>query len=187
MSPPAEMPTFVAIYREYFGFVWSSVLRLGVATAAMDDVVQEVFIVINSRLHSLQQPESLRSWIYGIVRRTVSHYHRARRVRAEFGATLEDQLEVPQPPTPFDLTEQNDRVKLFWSLVAELDAPKRDLLLMVEIDELAVPEVAEILQIPLNTAYSRLRAARQAFEEALTRRMPQSENKAKRRGGTWSP
>jgi RNA polymerase sigma-70 factor (ECF subfamily) len=41
---------------------------------------------------------------------------------------------------------------------------------MVELDELTVPEVAEILNIPLNTAYSRLRAARQAFEEALARR-----------------
>jgi len=41
--------------------------------------------------------------------------------------------------------------------------------LMVELDELTVPEIAEILEIPLNTAYSRLRVARQAFEDALAR------------------
>ena len=52
----------------------------------------------------------------------------------------------------------------------ELDEPKREVFMMVELDELTVPEVAEILDIPLNTAYSRLRAARQAFEEALERR-----------------
>ena len=180
MSRATEVTPFVSTYREYFSFVWSSVVRLGVSPAAVDDVVQEVFIVIHARLHTLEQPESLRSWIYGIVRRTVSHHHRARRVRAEFGATLKAQLDAPSPPTPFDLTEKNDKVKLFWSLVEELEEPKRELLLMVEIDELTIPEVAGILQIPLNTAYSRLRAARQAFEEALARRTPRSE----RRGGT---
>ena len=65
---------------------------------------------------------------------------------------------------------QNDQVKLLWSLLAELDEPKREVFMMVELDELTVPEAAEILDIPLNTAYSRLRAARQAFEEALARR-----------------
>jgi RNA polymerase sigma-70 factor (ECF subfamily) len=40
---------------------------------------------------------------------------------------------------------------------------------LVELDEFTVPEVAKILDIPLNTAYSRLRLARQAFEAALAR------------------
>jgi RNA polymerase sigma-70 factor (ECF subfamily) len=45
---------------------------------------------------------------------------------------------------------------------------------MVELDDLTVPEIAKILEIPLNTAYSRLRAARQAFEEALARHSARS-------------
>ena len=75
-----------------------------------------------------------------------------------------------RPPTPFDLAEQNDQVTLLFSLLEELDEPKREVFMMAEIDELTAPEIAEILQIPLNTAYSRLRAARQAFEAALERR-----------------
>jgi RNA polymerase sigma-70 factor (ECF subfamily) len=86
------------------------------------------------------------------------------------GATLASDFEAQAPPTPFDLTEKNDRVKLLWSLLDELDEAKREVFMMVEIDELTVPEVAEILQIPLNTAYSRLRSARQDFEEALASR-----------------
>ena len=61
-------------------------------------------------------------------------------------------------------------MKLLWSLLAELDEPKREVFMMVELDELTVPEAADILEIPVKTAYSRLRAARQAFEEALARR-----------------
>jgi RNA polymerase sigma-70 factor (ECF subfamily) len=171
---------FESIYRQYFDFVWSSVRRFGVSPAATDDVVQEVFIVIHSRLHTLQRPEALRSWIYGIVRRTVSGHHRSRRVKEASGAALAVEPDAqPLPRTPFDLVEQNDRVKLLFSLLEELDEPKREVFMMAELDELAVPEIAEILEIPLNTAYSRLRAARQAFEQAVARDNARRE----RRGG----
>jgi RNA polymerase sigma-70 factor (ECF subfamily) len=163
-----EVSPFESIYTQYFDFVWSSVRRLGVDTAATDDVVQEVFIVIHSRLHTLERPQALRSWIYGIVRRTVSGYHRSRRVKEASGAALAAEPS-PLPPTPADLVEQNDKVKLLFNLLEELDEPKREVFTMAELDELAVPEIAEILEIPLNTAYSRLRAAREAFEEALAR------------------
>ena len=170
-QPVAQVSPFESIYRQYFDFVWASVRRLGVIPPATDDVVQEVFIVIHARLHTLEQPHALRSWIYGVVRRTVSGYHRARRAKEASGAAIEAELDAPRgPPTPFELTEQNDQVKLLWSLLEELDEAKREVFSMAELDELTVPEIAEILGIPLNTAYSRLRAARQAFEEALVRR-----------------
>ncbi len=170
-SHRVHVSPFESIYRQYFDFVWASVRRLGVNPPATDDVVQEVFIVIHARLHTLEQPQALRSWIYGVVRRTVSGYHRARRVKEASGAALAAQPDSRrEPPTPLDLTEQNDQVKLLWSLLEELDEPKRDVFAMAELDELTVPEIAEILGIPLNTAYSRLRAARQAFDEVLARR-----------------
>jgi len=63
----SEIPAFEQIYQRYFDFVWSSARRLGASDAAMDDVVQEIFIVIHAKVCTLQKPESLRSWIYGIV------------------------------------------------------------------------------------------------------------------------
>ena len=165
------MSPFDSIYRQYFDFVWSSVRRLGVDPPAVDDVVQEIFIVIHSRVHTLERPEALRSWIYGVVRRTVSGHHRSRRMREHSGVALAAEPDVrTHARTPSDLAEQNDQVKLLYSLLEELDEPKRDVFVMAELDELTVPEIAGILEIPLNTAYSRLRAARQAFEEALARR-----------------
>jgi RNA polymerase sigma-70 factor (ECF subfamily) len=176
-----EVSPFESIYNQYFDFVWSSVRRLGVSAAATDDVVQEVFIVIHSRLHTLEQPQALRSWIYGIVRRTVSGHHRSRRAKEASGAALAAEPNAQQMPrTPLDLVEQNDKVKLLFSLLEELDEPKREVFMMAELDELAVPEIAEILEIPLNTAYSRLRAARQAFEEALARYAARQERGGRR-------
>src|SRR5580693_7399654 len=82
---PGGLPPFPEIYNQYFSFVWSSARRLGVRPEAMDDVVQESFIVIHARLGTLEHPDSLRSWIYSIVRRTASTHHRARHVREGTG------------------------------------------------------------------------------------------------------
>ncbi|MET0793222.1 MAG: sigma-70 family RNA polymerase sigma factor [Polyangiaceae bacterium] len=164
------LPPFHEIYRLHFDFVWSVARHLGVGTDAMDDVVQEAFIVIHSRLHTLERPEALRSWIYGVVRRTVSAHHRSRRTRDAAGAAVAIEGELAPPPaTPLELTEKKTGLELLASLLAQLDDTKREVLVLVELQEMTVPEVADALEIPLNTAYSRLRAARQAFDAILVR------------------
>jgi RNA polymerase sigma-70 factor (ECF subfamily) len=167
----ASVPSFPRIYQLYFNFVWSCTRRLGVSEAEIDDVVQEIFIIIHARVHTLEQPGSLRSWIYGIVRRTVSTYHRAKRAKLASTQTLstEPDMQYPQQPSPQQLAEQSDQVRLLWSLLEKLDAPKREVFVLAELDEMTVPEIASAIEVPLNTAYSRLRAARQELEEALAR------------------
>jgi RNA polymerase sigma-70 factor, ECF subfamily len=176
-SASPEVRSFESIFQEYFDFVWAATRRRGVPPEAADDLVQEIFIVIHAKLHTLRQPQSLRSWIYGIVRRTVSDHHRAQQTRDASGASLAIQTELqhPIPLTPLDLTERNDQVKLLWSLLEELDPPKREVFILAELEELTVPEISDALEIPLNTVYSRLRAARLAFEAALTRRAARRE------------
>ena len=153
--------------------------HLGTSDAAVDDVVQEVFVVVHTRLHTLEQPDSLRSWIYGVVRRTVSSYRRAQRANvttganyAALGATLGE-----APSTPLQHVEQSAQMELLSNLLAELDEPKREVFFLAELAEMTVPEIAEALEIPLNTAYSRLRSARQAFEAGLVRHAARSRAK----------
>jgi RNA polymerase sigma-70 factor, ECF subfamily len=171
VSPPrARLPPFREVYQRYFDFVWSSVKHLGIGTESIDDVVQEVFIVIHAKLHTVQQPESLRSWIYGVTRRTVSGHRRSRKVQGVSSSSdrLEDAPALAG--TPLDAAEQNAQLAVLSSLLAEIDEPKREVFFLAELEEMTVPEIAEALEIPINTAYSRLRAARQAFEAGLARR-----------------
>jgi RNA polymerase sigma-70 factor (ECF subfamily) len=170
-TPPPEaapLPPFHEVYKQYLDFVWSSAGHLGAGTDVIDDVVQDVFIVIHSKLATLQRPEALRSWIYGIVRRTVSDYRRSSRTRDAAGAKLGVEPKSTNP-SPLDLAERNAELELLENVLAKLDEPKREIFVMVEVLEMTVPEVVQALEIPLNTAYSRLRAARQSFEEALPR------------------
>lgn len=178
--PATEVPSFEAVYHDYFEFVWAGARRLGVSTAALDDVVQEIFMVIHAKLHTVRQPQSLRSWIYGVVRRTVSDHHRAQRTRdASTGAyALVTELQNYAPRTPSDIKERNDQAALLYSVLDEIDWPKREVFMLVELEQMTVPEVVEALEIPLNTAYSRLRAARIEFEEILARRAARRERGA---------
>jgi RNA polymerase sigma-70 factor (ECF subfamily) len=167
-----SLPSFHAIYAQYFDFVWSLARHLGAAADAIDDVVQDVFIVIHSRLSTLQNPGAMRSWIYGIVRRTVSDHRRSRRNRDAAGARFGAELKASgyAQPSPLDLTERNAELDLLEAILAELDPPKREIFVMVEVLEMTIPEVVQALEMPLNTAYSRLRLARKLFDEALARR-----------------
>lgn len=175
------VPTLQTIYKEYFTFVWSSARHLGATGDAIDDVVQDVFIVIHHKLATLQRPESLRSWIYGIVRRTVSDYRRSRRTRDAAGARLGAEYKSRQPsqPSPLEMAERSAELELLESVLSELDETKREVFVMVEVLEMTVPEVVQALEIPLNTAYSRLRLARQSFEEVLARHEARDEENRK--------
>jgi RNA polymerase sigma-70 factor (ECF subfamily) len=165
------LPSFGSIYKEYFDFVWSSARRLGVTLDAIDDVVQEVFIVVHGRLHTVERPASLRSWLYSVVRRTVSMYHRGRHTRSarESHGPAPDDSANPMQPSPLDLALLSDELKLLWRLLGELDPAKREVLVLAELEEMTAPEIAQAIGVPLNTAYSRLRAARQEFNAAFAR------------------
>jgi len=167
---PASIPPFKTVYRDYFDFVWASARSLGVEENGMEDLVQEVFIAINARLRTLENPQAMRSWIYGIVRRVASNHRRARRARpTTTSETSEYSRTEALAPTPLEDVERNAARQLLMRLLAEIDEPKREVLTLVDVHELSVPEAAEALGIRLNTAYSRLRVARQDFEMALAR------------------
>lgn len=178
------VPPFNTLYEQYFGFVWASAKRLGVLPEAMDDVVQEVFIVIHSKVHTLEKPEALRSWIYGVVRRTVSDHHASQRSKPAASPMEGAELRLSDPATPLHATERADRLALLARLIGELGDAKREVFVLAELHEMTAPEIAEALGIPLNTAYSRLRAARQDFEEALARHTAREERLEQERGSS---
>jgi len=169
-SASQDVPPFKVVYQEYFDFVWTSARRLGIQPSGMDDLIQEVFLVIHSKLHTVEKRSSLRSWIYSVVRRTASNHRRARRAHADASSGPPGDGEaLSREPTPLENTERNAGFQLLMSLLDRLEEPKREIFSLVDVEDLSVPEAAELLGIPLNTAYSRLRVARQNFELALAR------------------
>ena len=174
------LPNFDELYETYAEFVWRSARRLGVVPAALDDAVQDVFLVAHRRLDSVENPEALRAWLYGIVIRVVRDYRRglARKARklGEHAGDLEpDKLVDPKTEGPEAAVEQNDAVRLLHCVLAELDDAKREVFVLAELEELSEAEIANVLGEGKNTVHSRLRAARVAFEKAVLRHQSRDE------------
>jgi RNA polymerase sigma-70 factor (ECF subfamily) len=173
---PAEPPGDLArIYEEHFDFVWRSARRLGVPDSAVDDVVQEVFIVVHRQLASFEGRSSMKTWLFGIVRNVVLRQRRSWARRRE-EALEESAVAADAAPADEHLAEREAR-RVLHALLAGLDDDKRAVFVLAELEQMSAPEIAEATGLKLNTVYSRLRLARAEMEKALER------HRARERGG----
>lgn len=156
---------FEAVYRSHVRRTWSLLKRLGVPSALLDDASQDVFMVVNRKLDQVKGPDYLRAWLYGIALRVASEYRR--RTKKSQSAPLPENLCDPAP-SPARVSELRQEVELHL-LLDKMDDDKRTVFVLVEIEQLNVPDVAELLDTKLNTVYSRLRLARKQFETDLLR------------------
>jgi len=83
---------------------------------------------------------------------------------------LGDELETQDPrPGPEDDVEAMQSRALLLEALAQVPFERRAVLIMYEIDETSMRDIAKQLSIPIFTAYSRLRKARQELDSALVR------------------
>jgi RNA polymerase sigma-70 factor (ECF subfamily) len=158
-------PSFEETYEEYFDFVWLSLRRLGVAPALLDDAAQDVFVVVHRRLHEFEFRSELKTWLFAIALRTARSYRRQRQT-----VVAEGLEQVPgAEPSPHDALAQVEALRVMDAILAAMDEERRVLFIMVELEQIAVPEAAQVLGLKLNTAYSRLRLARDDFNAQVKR------------------
>jgi RNA polymerase sigma-70 factor, ECF subfamily len=168
-------PAFREIYRDHAAFVWRVLRRLGLPPADAEDAAQEVFMVVLKKLDNFAHRSSLRTWLYGIAYRCASEHRRRAHVKSEV-PTGEPDPGAADPPQPESVDRKRAREQLD-AILARLDGDKRAVFVFYEIEELSMNEVAEIVGCPLQTAYSRLRAAREHVE-AAARRLAAGEERA---------
>jgi RNA polymerase sigma-70 factor (ECF subfamily) len=162
------------IYRDHFAFVWRSAKRLGVYDAALDDVVQEVFVIVHRRLAEFEGRSSLRTWLFGITLR-VARDHRRSTARKNPEGTVDPDTLRATSPTPSESMEKTEAVRLLYAILDEMDDERREVFVMAELEQMPMPEIADALAINVNTAHARLRAARLSFEAALERHRARDE------------
>lgn len=160
---------FTDVYEDHFSFVWRTVRRLGVAERSCDDAVQDVFLVVHRRLTHFEGRSSLASWIFGIARR-VAKDHRRRSQRKDRGQAFpEEGLPDGNSPSPLDSAARTQARQLLYQMLESLDDDKREVFVLAELEQMSAPEIAAAISVNLNTVYSRLRAARRAFDAAVAR------------------
>jgi len=170
----SELPlTFDDAYRAHFAFVWRSAKRLGVSDAALDDVVQEVFVIVHRRLADFEGRSSLKTWLFGITLRVARDHRRA--VKRRPADTTVDPDALGAPGGPAHDAEKAEAVRLLYAILDEMDDERREVFVMAELEQMPMPEIAEGLGMNVNTAYARLRSARQLFEQSVARHRARDE------------
>ena len=169
------VPTFVEIYTAHFKFVWRTIRRLGVADSEIDDATQDVFLVVHRRLADFRADAPVRHWLFRIASRIARDHRRSQHRKDPKQHGFEP---VPEPDAvasaqgegPAESAERAAAAELIREVLSELDDAKREVFILAELEQMTAPEIGQLLEIPINTVYSRLRTARREFEDALVRR-----------------
>ncbi len=164
------VPSFDEVYAAHVRFVWRTLRTFGVTDGAqLEDAVQDVFVVVHRRLPEWEGRAAITTWLFAIARRIASAYRR-RRARDLVRDRDQTDVMVSGPGGSDDTFAAMSRAQAAATVLAildQMDEAKRIVFALVELEQLSVPEVARMLDLNLNTTYSRLRLARQAFDVAV--------------------
>jgi RNA polymerase sigma-70 factor (ECF subfamily) len=166
--PVATHMDAAALYTEHAQFVWLSLQRLGVREPDLEDLLQEVFMVVHQQLPNFEGRSKATTWLFGICFRVAAaHRRRAYRRREELGNEKAEQMAASDDPE--ELTAALQARRQLDAALDTLELEKRAVFVMFEIDGLSCQEIANIVDVPVGTVYSRLHSARADFQKALGR------------------
>lgn len=153
------------MFRAHHELVWRTLRRLGLPPEGAADATQQAFLIAAERLDDIRQG-SERAFLFGTALRLARTAYRTRGrfqleedmdTRAHAGSKMEE------------LVDQRRAVELADRVLAEMDPTLLTVFVLFELEGLSTPEIAEIVGVPLGTAASRLRRAREAFRTAAAR------------------
>ena len=156
-----------AVADEHYEFVWRTLRRLGVRPPETDDATQQVFVVLAQKLHEVELGKE-RSFLFGTAARIAASTRRAQSRWTELPA--DDAPTFPAVDSNAELRlERAAARELLDAILASMSDERRVVLVLHELEELTIGEIAELLDLPFGTVASRLHRARQEFEAKLTR------------------
>lgn len=159
-----------ALFRDHAAFVANFLHRLGATPAETDDLVQEVFLVAHRRGGFIEDGRARpTTWLAEISIRVASVARRSRRRSREQpdqDAVLNARSREPDPARAAETSEALDRVQ---AALDSLDADRRAIFILFELEGEPCQAIANTFQIPIGTVYSRLHKARKQFKAAHAR------------------
>jgi RNA polymerase sigma-70 factor (ECF subfamily) len=168
VAPSAQIVPIgsVAVYEREFDYLRRTLQRLGAAPSDLEDLAHEVFLVLYRRWADFDASLPLRPWLFGIAFRVaLAHRKRANR---EVLRSWEACLEIEDlGPRPDEAAEMRQNRALVLAALECVPLPRRAVLVMHDLDDASMRDIAAVLSIPLFTAYSRLRKARRELAQAL--------------------
>jgi RNA polymerase sigma-70 factor (ECF subfamily) len=161
-------PSWPQVFHDHYAFVHSVTRRLAGPHLDADDLTQEVFVVVHRKLHGLRDPDKIRSWLYSICRRVVAHQRRKLRVH-QACRELVGRSPGRQVATPEEQTQQHQLEHQIYEALDRLSPKRREALILFALEQMEGKEIADLLQLPLGTVWTRLHAGRRDLLQQLKR------------------
>lgn len=162
---------FDVLFRDHGAFVMRVVRRMGIPDADVEDVAQEVFLVLHRKRADYDPRLPLRPWIFGVAARTASAARRRAHRRYEvLDPAPTTPLVTPAQELALDVTRARS---LLDRALDALDDDKRAVFVAFDLEEMAMTDIAALQGCPLQTAYSRLYAARNQVRATVDRILAQ--------------
>ena len=150
------------LFDGHYGSVWRLLGRLGVPQGSLDDSAQEVFWVAARRLSDIR-PGSEQAFLYGVALRVVAYMQRQRRALPPLLQLDEEHEPLDPAPSPEQALEQRRARAVLDSVLDRLPHELRVVFVLFELEGLSVKDIADLEGVPIGTASSRLRRAREEF------------------------
>lgn len=144
--------------------MWRVLARAGVRDADLKDALQEVFIIVSGKVDTLEDDTKPTTWLYGIAVRVAANQRRkVARKREDLTDASGEEVPASSRRNPEEQMSRAQARAQLAEMLEALPADQRIVFEMFELEEMACPQIAEALGIPLGTTYTRLRAARAAL------------------------
>ena len=153
---------FRKLVQDHHDFIWRSLRGLGVPSDAADDAAQHVFWVASQKLDVIE-PGKERSFLFGTAMGVAANARRGRNRSREISDADVIETRMDEAPNPEEVTQMKQARKLLDAALESMPDDLRTVFVPFELEGLATPEIAAMLAIPLGTAASRLRRAREEF------------------------
>jgi RNA polymerase sigma-70 factor (ECF subfamily) len=155
------------VYAENADFVWRSLQHLGARESDLEDLLQEVFLVVQRKLGGFDGRSRLTTWLFGICLRVVARQRRRAYFRLEWATP--DVPERADDRTPEDELSDEQRHRVLERALSRLSLEQRAVFVLFELEGNSCQEIAELVAVPLGTVYSRLHHARKDIKKALAK------------------
>jgi len=160
-------PDLAEVFATHGDYVWNALRRLGVPHDELQDLTHDAFLGVLRAWDDYDPQRPVRPWLFVFALRVASD-HRRRRARQP--VDLVEHHDPPDnAPNASELLEQREREALAHAALQSVVLSRRAVFILHELDECTIPEIAAALEIPVATAYSRLRLAREDFASAVRR------------------
>ena len=164
-SAHGDLAAFGEIVRGHEAMVYSLALHFLRSPSMAEDLAQDVFLELYRNLGSIKSGDHLRFWL----RKVTCHrsIDRVRRRKPNGELSLED---VPEPAAAAQVRDPLLEEKL-WKLVATLPGKPRMAVILRYQEEMELREIAEVMEIPINTVKSSIERALDLLRRKLARSM----------------